>query len=300
MAANAARHNDGESERLRRQNAELTTQLHAARDEVRLAWAVNSAAKTPVDEFDECEEVPEAETLSPLEGDDARAVVDDMREVLHQAKATEDPTEFLTILNNQFREYGRRSLCAGSVAAHRVARGCMDVVKWVAKSADKMARATVPLEGALSVLHAIAGYRQACVHADITEASIYVVDDDQDNCECIAMSLDKQGLRTHYASKASLAIDHLESRPCELVVLDVDLGEANGFELHKQIRQMRYHAATPVLFLSALSSAEAEVQKLDPAKDSFLSKPYNLSELGLRVVCMVLEARMSAGGAVGV
>lgn len=292
MAANAARNNEVEFERLRRQNAELTTQLHAARDEVRLAWAVNSAAKVPTDES---EEEASGTELLPLEGDDARAVVDDMREVLHQAVSSGAPEEFLTILGNQLREYGRRSLCAGSVAAHRVARCGLDVVKWVAKSADKMIRARAPLEGALSVLHAIAGVRQASVHADITEASLYVVDDDQDNCECIAMSMDKLGMRTHYASKAALAIDHLESRPCELIVLDVDLGDANGFDLHRQIRKMRYHAATPVLFLSALSSAEAVVKTLDRAKDSFLSKPYNLSELGLRIICMVLEARMQSG-----
>ncbi len=294
MANNAARNNEMECERLRRQNAELSAQLDAARDEVRLAWAVTSAAKSPAAETGEAEEIPAPE-LSPLEGEDAQAIVGDMREVLHQAIASSEPEQFLTMLSNQLREYGRRSLCAGSVAAHRVAGGCLDVVKWVAKSADKLTRATPPLEGALSVLHAIAGYRQACVHADITEASVYVVDDDMDNCECIAMSLDKIGLRTHYASKAALAVDHLESRPCELVVLDVDLGEANGFDLHKQIRRMRYHAQTPVLFLSGMSSAEAEVKKLDPAKDAFLAKPYNLSELGLRVVCMVLEARMSAG-----
>jgi CheY-like chemotaxis protein len=294
MANNAARNNDLECERLRRQNAEWTTLLHAARDEVRLAWAVTSAAKAPPAEIGESEEIPEPE-LSPLEGDDARAVVDDMREVLHQAIASDEPEQFLTILSNQLREYGRRSLCAGSVAAHRVAGGCLDVVKWVAKSADKMARASSSLEGGLTVLHAIAGYRQACVHADISDASVYVVDDDMDNCECIAMSLDKLGLRTHYASKAALAIDHLESRACELVVLDVDLGEANGFDLHKQIRRMPYHGQTPVLFLSGMASAEAEVKKLDPTKDAYLSKPYNLSELGLRVVCMVLEARMSSG-----
>ena len=294
MANNAARNNEIECERLRRQNAELSAQLNAARDEVRLAWAVTSAAKTPAADIGDADEIATPE-LSPLEGEDAQAVVDDMKEVLHQAIVSSEPEQFLTILSNQLREYGRRSLCAGSVAAHRVAGGCLDVVKWVSKSAEKMARATRPLESALDVLHSIAGYRQASVHADITESTVFVVDDDMDNCECIAMSLDKIGLRTHYASKAALASDHLESRPCELVVLDVDLGEANGFDLHKQIRRMRYHEQTPVLFLSGMSSAEAEVKKLDPAKDAFLSKPYNLSELGLRVVCMVLEARMAAG-----
>jgi PleD family two-component response regulator len=68
------------------------------------------------------------------------------------------------------------------------------------------------------------------VHADTEGASVYVVDDDLDNCECIAMALDKLGLQTHYASKPELGVEHLRTNSSDLVVLDVDLGTMNGFD----------------------------------------------------------------------
>jgi PleD family two-component response regulator len=195
---------------------------------------------------------------------------------------------------NQLRSFGRRALCAGSVASHRVAGCCVDVVKSLAGNQEKLGRARVSLDEAFTVLELMADSNAASVHADVRDASIYVVDDDADNCDCIAMSLDKLGLRTHYASKASLATDYLEATRADLIVLDVDLGEANGFDLHEQIRRLPHHKATPVLFLSALSSAEAEVVMLNRGKDAFLAKPYTLSILGLRVISMMLRARAAA------
>jgi DNA-binding response OmpR family regulator len=133
------------------------------------------------------------------------------------------------------------------------------------------------------------------IHEDTEGFEIYAVDDDVDNCECIAMSLDKIALRTLYASKPEIALTHLASKHSKLIILDVDLGGGvNGFEIHAAIRRMAHHRNTPILFVSALMSAKDRIAEMGSRNDAYLAKPYNLNEITLKVLSMILDARLVA------
>jgi DNA-binding response OmpR family regulator len=108
------------------------------------------------------------------------------------------------------------------------------------------------------------------------------------------MSLDRIGLRTHYASKPDLAVEHLIAERADLIFLDVDLGSTNGFEVHGRLRQIPHHRNTPVLFVSGMSSASERVAQLGSNDNAFLQKPYSLSELRLKALCMLIASRLSA------
>ena len=129
---------------------------------------------------------------------------------------------------------------------------------------------------------------------DTDGCEVYALDDDVDNCECIAVALDKIGLHTSYATKPDSALREVASRDSRLILLDVKLGgEQTGFDVHASIRKMPRHERTPVLFVTGLSSAARQITKMATEHDSYLAKPYYLNELSLKALTMILQARLS-------
>ena len=66
-----------------------------------------------------------------------------------------------------------------------------------------------------------------------------------------------------------------------------------GFEVHELLRKIPHHQQTPTLFVSALSSAEAQVCALASESDAFLAKPYTLAVLGLKALQMIAQSRIA-------
>ncbi len=278
----------------RQQVAELTAELDAARDELRLAWSMQAGGATaqeekpePTADFSVAEPI-----LAPLEGSEAQEALDKMGAILEVAATATAPDEALELLQTTLQDFAQRTLCAGSMATYRMVSVCGEIVQWLRKSPLKIVLMEGLLHGSFQTLRRLATNGGA--EADTAEASIYVVDDDVDNCECIAMALDKIGLRPRYASNPELAVEHLVANPYDLIILDVDLGTANGFEVHSRLREVPHFRHTPILFLSALSSAEDEVEQLDQHHNGFLAKPYTLHGLGLKVLDMLVNARLPA------
>jgi len=285
-----------ELEQQRQHIAELVRQLNATRDELRTAWALNDQLKmeetAPAVPSSINEPIP-----LPLEGSAARAVLENIRQTLKSAEGSPNPGEILQLLNNKVADFAQRSLCAGSMAAHRIAGVCREIVQALVKTPSRMEALSAPLYDAFTLLGDVAECTAPSVHADTTQATVYVVDDDLQNCECIALALDKHGLCTHYASNPTMAIEHLAATPCELILLDVDLGYMSGFDVHAQLRQVPHHMDTPILFVSALSSAQERVAQLPPDKHAFVAKPYTLALLGLRTLSMVVGSRLAKAAA---
>ena len=133
--------------------------------------------------------------------------------------------------------------------------------------------------------------------ADPAGALVYSVDDDVDNCECVAMSLEKMALQTRYAIKPEVALADLAAGPFDLIILDVDLPGMDGFDLSERIREFAHHRTTPIIFLSGLMSAKARLETLPGGSHAFVAKPYNLNELAVNALGMILKARLNAAGA---
>ena len=128
--------------------------------------------------------------------------------------------------------------------------------------------------------------------SDPAGALVYSVDDDPDNCECIAMAMEKMALKTRYAMKPEIALADLAKLPCSIITLDVDLPGMDGFELFDRIRAMDLHRDTPIIFLSGLISTKERIASLPGVRHSFVAKPYNLNELGVVTLAMILKERL--------
>lgn len=72
----------------------------------------------------------------------------------------------------------------------------------------------------------------------------------------------------------------VDSLPCDLALLDINLPEENGYEICRKLRQ---HSETPVIFLTARESPEDELLGFGVGADDYIRKPYNSSVLLARI-----------------
>ncbi|MGA0558196.1 response regulator transcription factor [Larkinella sp. VNQ87] len=82
-----------------------------------------------------------------------------------------------------------------------------------------------------------------------------------------------------------------EQHPFDLCILDVMLPQCDGFTLARQIRQVDTHI--PLLFLSALADKDDRLQGLRLGADDYLTKPFSIEELILKINVFLRRSRKS-------
>ena len=76
------------------------------------------------------------------------------------------------------------------------------------------------------------------------------------------------------------ALRKLEEGNWDLIILDIGLPDGSGFELGRHIKQQ---TTVPIMFMTALSSAEHRLEGFEIGAEEFIPKPFHLRELLLRV-----------------
>lgn len=110
---------------------------------------------------------------------------------------------------------------------------------------------------------------------------ILLVEDEEHLLKTIQLNLELEGYTVTPAITGIEALKEFRKNNFDLVILDVMLPEINGFEVCEEIR--KENTQVPVLFLTAKSSGSDRVQGLKLGADDYLTKPFNLEELLLRV-----------------
>ena len=116
-------------------------------------------------------------------------------------------------------------------------------------------------------------------------AHILVVDDEAHLAAGIAENLEAEGYRTDVAHDGLAGLDRLRAEPFDLVLLDVMMPNMDGLELCARLRSEGVQ--TPVLFLTVKGDAEDRVRGFEAGADDYLSKPFHLRELLLRVAAIL-------------
>jgi DNA-binding response OmpR family regulator/HPt (histidine-containing phosphotransfer) domain-containing protein len=110
---------------------------------------------------------------------------------------------------------------------------------------------------------------------------ILVVDDDRVQVDVVSFLLRRAGFEPLTAFDAESARDLFWDQQPVLVILDVQLGQADGRDLLRQFKQQR--PKIPVLMLTALSAEDDRVSGLELGADDYLAKPFGYRELIARV-----------------
>lgn len=126
----------------------------------------------------------------------------------------------------------------------------------------------------------------------LPSAQILIVEDEENLADGIASNLQLEGYDTEIVTHGKRALEKILEGGFDLIILDVMLPEMDGFTICRQAR--RREVFTPILFLTAKGTVEDRIRGFEVGGDDYLSKPFHLRELLLRVATII---RRTSGAA---
>lgn len=129
---------------------------------------------------------------------------------------------------------------------------------------------------------------------EVPPANILVVDDEPISRRAITYSLEKAKLKSVTVEDAQTALRLLAENKFDLVFLDVDMPDMNGFELCTRLRNMPAHHKTPVVFVTSLTDFESRTSSMMSGGNDFIAKPFLFIELAVRALIYVLRGKLEA------
>jgi DNA-binding response OmpR family regulator len=115
------------------------------------------------------------------------------------------------------------------------------------------------------------------------KAKILVVDDEPDLLELIDTNLTAAGFRVLMAASGQEALRLARALQPQLILLDVMLPELDGLEVCKLLRQDPGTRSIPIIMLTARAAEIDRVLGLELGADDYVTKPFSMRELVLRV-----------------
>ncbi|WP_255949855.1 response regulator transcription factor [Streptomyces odontomachi] len=120
-----------------------------------------------------------------------------------------------------------------------------------------------------------------------TTQCLLLVEDEPTLRELLSASLRLAGFQVVPAETGAQALAAVRDRHPDLIVLDVMLPDIDGFEVARRLREQPgpqgRPAHPPILFLTARDAAEDRISGLRAGGDDYVTKPFNLEELVLRI-----------------
>ena len=117
---------------------------------------------------------------------------------------------------------------------------------------------------------------------------ILIVDDDSNIAELISLYRTKEMYTTQIAGDGNEAVRVFRSFSPDLVILDLMLPGMDGYEVCREIRQIR---ETPIIMLSAKGETFDKVLGLELGADDYMVKPFDSKELVARVKAVLRRSR---------
>jgi two-component system, OmpR family, alkaline phosphatase synthesis response regulator PhoP len=134
--------------------------------------------------------------------------------------------------------------------------------------------------------------------AENNNQSILLVEDEENLHEALKLNLELEGFDVTSAFDGAAALKAVDAEYFDLIILDVMLPEVDGIHVAETIRTQNNDV--PILMLSAKNSSADRILGLKKGADDYLTKPFNLEELILRVQKLIeknkkLQDRTSVG-----
>jgi two-component system cell cycle response regulator len=112
---------------------------------------------------------------------------------------------------------------------------------------------------------------------------VLIVEDDPQEVRLIQLHLRDFFLEIEVAASAEAALDSLENRDVDLLLLDILLPGMDGFDLCRRLKENPRTRNTQVLFITCLSDLESKAKSFETGGDDLLIKPINGYEFQVRV-----------------
>ena len=116
---------------------------------------------------------------------------------------------------------------------------------------------------------------------------ILIIDDDIAICELVKVNLELLGYNCEYSTDPVKGYALIKQDEPSLVILDVMMGEVNGFEIAHKIRQTSNISRTPIIMLTALGELNNKLEGFNSGVDDYITKPFEIEELKARVIALL-------------
>lgn len=121
---------------------------------------------------------------------------------------------------------------------------------------------------------------------------ILLVEDEENIRNVVKLNLEMEGFEVIETDNGKEAVRLSQEQHFDLLMLDVMLPEMNGFEICEQVRLT--NTTVPIIFLTAKDAPQDRIAGLKKGADDYLTKPFNLEELLLRVQNLLKRSNKQA------
>jgi two-component system alkaline phosphatase synthesis response regulator PhoP len=121
--------------------------------------------------------------------------------------------------------------------------------------------------------------------SEFSGSKVLLVEDEETMGRGLEYNLSEEGYEVSWAKDGRQALDYFYENEYDVIVLDIMLPYYDGFEVAKKIREKS--PQLPILMLTARSGIEDKIKGLAIGSDDYLTKPFHLNELLLRIKGML-------------
>lgn len=118
----------------------------------------------------------------------------------------------------------------------------------------------------------------------MTEKNILIVEDDENVADGLKDILTGYGYGVFAAKDKTGTLEILKNDKIDLLILDIHLGEENGYDLCKKVREMW---DIPILFLTGCNSEMELIRGFQVGGDDYVTKPFRMQELIVRIQALL-------------
>ncbi|MEH1802360.1 MAG: ATP-binding protein [Nostoc sp.] len=115
------------------------------------------------------------------------------------------------------------------------------------------------------------------------KADILVIDDTPENLNLLSAMLTEQGYKVRSVTKGSTGLRGANAVPPDLILLDVNMPEMNGYEVCQHLKANDRTREIPVIFISALGDVLDKVKAFAVGGVDYITKPFQLEEVLARI-----------------
>jgi len=112
---------------------------------------------------------------------------------------------------------------------------------------------------------------------------VLIVDDEKLNIELAAVYLKEEGYKISYTTDALKAIGLVEEKKVDLILLDINMPEIDGFSVAKALKKCSNTKDIPIIFLTAQTDIDYITKAFEVGGVDYITKPFNARELKVRV-----------------
>jgi len=123
---------------------------------------------------------------------------------------------------------------------------------------------------------------------------ILVVEDDADISKMLKIYFDSQGYEVLVAMRGNDALETCRTKLPNVVVLDIQLPDIDGYEICRILRSNTRTSYVPIIFLTQKDERSDKIAGLELGADDYITKPFDIEELKLRVEGAIRRSQREA------